>query len=45
MTEEISGKKELRSLEEVNKLVLNGINGILSSGKVTEAYITQFLAV
>ena len=43
--EEIHKKKEVPSLRELKSFVLQGVNGVLSSGKVDGVYITKFLAL
>jgi flagellar basal body-associated protein FliL len=45
VTQEITRRKEVPSLEALKEVILSGVNTVLSSGKVDEAYITKFIAV
>ena len=42
---EINKIKEVPSIEELKEFIIKGVNKVLSAGKVTEVYVTQFLAV
>jgi len=45
LREEINKAKEIPPLKELKKFVIRGLNTALSTGKVSEVYITKFLLV
>jgi flagellar basal body-associated protein FliL len=45
LREEINNRREIPSIEEIKGVIIRRVNSAISTGKINDIYITQFLAV
>jgi hypothetical protein len=45
LREEINNRREIPSIEEIKGVIIGRVNSTISTGKINDIYIMQFLAV